>query len=152
MCIRDRKGPNLIQCTLCNITEALTPSSGIIKTSIDEIIAIVEDKRSVTVDSHMAYCQYYKGNTVEITENGLTYTGSNGREPQIHHDWETGFNPVYEPDLTAMLYIGPGQDSVFEFWTHDGSLIEPNTITTQETLTTNDLIIFRNHQAHRMSP
>jgi hypothetical protein len=138
--------------SLANITEALTPSSGIIKTSIDEAIAIVEDKISVTVDSHMAYCQYYIKNTTEITENNITYTAPIDGEPGIHWDWETGFDPVYKPDHVAMVYIGPGKDSILEFWAHDGGLWYENEIKSSETLTTNDLIIFDHTFAHRMAP
>ena len=60
------KGDDLLPCILCNITESLTPGSGIIKTSIDEIIAIVEANISVTVDSHKAYCQYYMGPVLSL--------------------------------------------------------------------------------------
>lgn len=146
------KGSNLIPCTLCNTTETLTPESGIIKTSIDEIIAIVEANISVTVDSHKAYCQYYMGNIVEIAENNITYTGSSNIEPEIHYDSETGFDPVYKPDHMAMVYIGPGTDSSFEFWSHAGSNWPENKLKHNETLTTNDLIIFNHDHAHRMAP
>ena len=146
------KGPGLIPCTLCNTTETLTPESGIIKDSIDEIIAIVEAKISKTVDSHKAYCQYYMGNSIEIEENNTTYTGSSGIEPAIHWDWETGFDPVYKPDQIAMLYIGPGKNSILEFWAHDGGLWYENEIKSSETLTTNDLLIFDHTFAYRVSP
>ena len=63
------KNYDLWQCTLCHDTESLTPASGIIKTSIDEIIAIVEANIGATVDSHKAYCQYYMGNKIELIDN-----------------------------------------------------------------------------------
>lgn len=146
------KGDTLIPCQLCNTTESLTPGSGIIKDSIDEIITIVESELSKTVDSHKAYCQYYKGNGIDITENGLTYTGSNGQEPAIHYDITTGFDPEYKPDHVAMIYIGPGKNSIIEFWNHDGQGIGNNFLINQETLTSNDLIIFNHTLAHRLSP
>ena len=146
------KGPNLIPCNLCNTTETLTPASGIIKTSIDEIITIVEANISATVDSHKAYCQYYMGGMIEITENNIQYTGLSKTEPQIHYDWETGFAPLYEPNHMAMVYIGPDIDSGFEFWEHDEKFDTPNSLKIEETLTTNDLIIFNHDHAHRMGP
>jgi len=146
------KGDDLLPCILCNITESLTPGSGIIKTSIDEIIDIVESELSKTVDSHKAYCQYYMGNTVEIIENNIQYTGSNNIEPAIHYDITTGFDPEYKPDHIAMMYIGPGTDSRLEFWAHDGQGIGDNFLINQETLATNDLVIFNHANAHRMSP
>jgi hypothetical protein len=145
-------GPGLIPCSLCNTTETLTPASGIIKTSIEEIIDIVEANISVTVDSHKAYCQYFTGNSIEIIENNIQYTGSSNAGPQILYDWETGFTPAYEPDHMAMVYIGPDTDSGFEFWEHNGKLDAPNSLMIEETLTTNDLIIFNHSFAHRMAP
>jgi hypothetical protein len=146
------KGDDLLPCNLCNTTETLTPGSGIIKTSIDEIIDIVESELSKTVDSYKAYCQYYMGNSVEIIENNIQYTGSNNIEPAIHYDITTGFDPEYKPDHIAMMYIGPGTDSTLEFWNHDGQGIGDNFLINQETLTTNDLVIFNHTLAHRMSP
>ena len=143
------KNYDLWQCTLCNVTESLTPASGIIKTSIDEIIEIVEANISATVDSHKAYCQYYKGNRIELIENNITYTGSGNIEPQVHYDTQHGFDPIYEPDNMALVYIGPGIDSGIEFWIDIGPT---DKLQHKETLATNDLIIFNHGSPHRMSP
>jgi hypothetical protein len=147
------KNYDLWQCTLCHDTESLTPASGIIKTSIDEIIAIVEANISATVDSHKAYCQYYMGNKIELIENNITYTGSGNIEPRIHYDTQHGFDPIYEPDHIAVVYIGPGTDSGIEFWHDIGPTDEnENKLQHKEILTTNDLIIFNHGFPHRISP
>jgi len=129
-----------------NITQELSDETGIIKTSIDKVITLVQDALEITVDDFKAYGQYFTQSETE---------------PPIHRDYITGFDPVYAPDHVAILYMSHnGWKSNLEFWEQAHPEIEflmeeaskPNALVHTTELSQNELVVFNHDLAHRFYP
>ena len=135
------KDPNIewASSSTSNITKELSNETGIIKSSIDEMVELVETNLEITVDNYKAYGQYYTQSDIE---------------PGIHRDYTTGFLPTYSADHVAILYIGhDGWNSTLEFWNHEEHI--PSYTSHLEhsiDLKQNDFVIFNHILAHRFKP
>ena len=123
-------------------TAAITESSGVLKTAIDEVIALVASRDLGTVDNYMAYCQYYK---------------QSATEPNVHYDVPTGYEPDYIPDLIGIVYLHD-VDGNIEFYKDftseytDGTKASQFALDTSYILQNNMCIIFDHSLPHRIAP
>ena len=119
------------------VSASITETSGTLKTAIDEVISLVDaDEDLGTVDNYMAYCQYYK---------------SSEDLPVPHYDLATGFDPIYNPDLMAIVYLSDVSGAM-EFWSDIIPGSTTSTFVVEKALSNNALVMYDNTHASRVKP